>query len=72
MMYAVTRMGGRLLAMKTVDTLDELYAEEKEFERVQTFINEGMPVVFCEDLEDLVSLFNLTNVSEMIEVVEPK
>ena len=69
-MYAVTRMSGRLLAMETVNTLDDLYLDEDEFLRVQTLINEGTPVIFCEDLDDLMTLFpNLQNSTEKVEVI---
>lgn len=65
-MFSVTKMSGRFYAMKTVNSLDDFYFDEQELERSQTFINEGTPVVFCEDLEDLESMFG--NIE--IEIVE--
>ena len=63
-------MSGRLFAMKTVDTFADLYFNEDEFTRLQTFVEEGTAVVFCEELEDLTKLF--PNSVEEIEILENK
>jgi len=66
-MYSVMRMGGKLYAMKTVDSLDDFNFDAQELERSQTFINEGTPVIFCEDLDDLDRLFLKPEAIEIIE-----
>ncbi len=56
-MWTVIKMSGKLYAMKTVDSFDELYYDESEIGRAQEFVNTGTPVIFCEDLEELDTLF---------------
>jgi len=68
-MFAVMRMSNKLYAMKTVESLDDLAYNDVELERTQTFINEGTPVIFCEDLEDLETLFT---VPENVEIIKPE
>ena len=68
-MFSVTRMSGKLYAMKTVDSLDDFHFDTEENVKNQTFINEGTPVILCEDLEDLESLFTSP---EDVEVIEPE
>ena len=69
-MFAIMRQSGKLYAVKTVDSLDDLAYDNTELERTQTYINEGTPVVFCEDLEDLEDLETLFIKPEDIEVIE--
>lgn len=71
-MFSIMFMSGRFLAMKTVDNLDDFHFDEKELERNQTFIDEGTPVTFCEDLENFTNLLNELGLPEDIEIIEPK
>ena len=66
-MFSVARMSGKLYAMKTVDSLDDFHFDEKALERSQVLIDEGTPVIFCEDLEDLTVLFTTPEDIEIIE-----
>jgi hypothetical protein len=56
-MWTVIKMSGTLYAMKSVESFDELHYDESEIERAQEFVNTGVPVIFCEDLDELNTLF---------------
>lgn len=66
-MYSVIRMSGKLYAMKSANSFDDFIYDAEELERAETFVKQGEPIVFCEDLEDLESLFDKI---EDIEIVE--
>ena len=56
-MWTVVKMSSTLYAMETADSFDEFHYDESEIERAQEFVNTGVPVIFCEDLDDLRTLF---------------
>ena len=67
-MFSVVPMSGKLYAMKSVDSFEELRFDENELERAETFVNQGQPIIFCEDLEDLKAVFKCS--LDEIEIVE--
>ncbi len=62
-MYTAILMTGKLYVMETKynDIADVLY-DDGEMERCRTFISEGTPVTFVEDVEDLEELFPNTEI----------
>jgi hypothetical protein len=64
-MYTAIKMTGKFYVMECVDDgLENLQFSPDEIERCDTFINEGNPVIFFQDVEDLEGLFD-----EPIEIV---
>jgi hypothetical protein len=59
-MYAVIKLTGKFYA-KDVTELDEF----EIIEYVESFINEGSPVTFCDELQDAEELFGVS-----IELIE--
>lgn len=57
-MWSVVKMSGILYAMKSVEFFGELHYDENEVERLQEFVNTGVPVIFCGDLDELHTLFS--------------
>ena len=56
-MWSVVIMKGKSYAMKSVKSFGNLHQNDLEADRLQTFVGEGSPVIFCEDLEDLDLMF---------------
>ena len=67
-MFSVVPMSNKLYAMKSADSFDDLCVDSDELERAETFITQGQPIIFCEDLEDLEAIFKCS--LEEIEIVE--
>ena len=59
-MIRLVRMGGRWYGLK-VDILDDA-----EVENIETFVEDGYPVVFCYDLVDAEDCLGICDV-EMVE-----
>lgn len=66
-MFSIVKMTGKLYAMKSVDSFDDFQTDPDEVERSDTFVRQGEPIIFCEELEDLEQLFGEPQEVEIIE-----
>ena len=66
-MFAVTIMSGKYYAMETVNCLGDFYVDDEEMLRYQTFIDEGTPVIICDDLDTLREALPEDSIIEVIE-----
>lgn len=56
-MWSAIVMSGKLYAMESVESLDELTYDSEEFERCEEHINQGSPVVFVDEFETFEDSF---------------
>lgn len=56
-MWSIVIMSGTAYAMKSVDTLEDFEWNPEECDRCEMHINQGNPVIFCQDLDDISNWF---------------
>ncbi len=57
-MFRVIKMSSKYYAMEIVEDFEDLTKNDEEIENLQVFVNQGEPVIFCNNLEDLDGLLS--------------